>query len=852
MSRLIDFHHDDAVRLDMSGGKGASLAKSARDLPVPPGIIVTAEAYADLIADLRGQIRGILRDETLETAAAQVQDLLLSQPVDQRWVGEIEAAMASAGLAERAVAVRSSGTMEDLPGAAFAGQHDTYLGVRGAQEVARAVRRCYASLWNAHAMKYRDRLGLDHLQASMAVVVQQMVEVTADEAAGVAFSIDPVRGDLGTVLVNASYGLGETVVGGEAEVDEYRLDRDGGDEVEVRIARKPVALVVDAGTRDGEGGSAGDDGLGGGDGHGGVREVEVAPERVEAAAIEAPMRAQVAALAVRAEAHFGFPQDIEWAVSEGRLFLLQSRPVTRVAPRWTRDESAERYPTPVTPLTWDLVEEGFHRSLNHSFDLMGLPPFGDKWFAMKDFYIYGNQTAVELYSGRFPAALFQDVDSIRAELPEIARRFAWVQDLPVQWMRDLDTYLLGLGRLSHEPLRDKDLAGLWDLVRSISDLGTAYFLPNIAISLTQTTLYKGLLTLLSLGLPEGQAQPVFDQLLAQTDTKTGQVNDELWQLSRTIRTTPDLLEFLDGLSSAEGHMDELREQFPAFARELDEFLSRHGHRELDFDAYHPTWVGAPHIVVNQLRVLAHREEEGRASANQLRAQQAEVERQVLDAVPDDLRYFVQEVIRLARTYTALDDLEHYQTTRLTLPMRRALAELGARLVEAGHLDAADDVYFLHVDTIETAVRGGSAEALGRLRAEAQELRAGYEAAVDSEPDWVHGQAAADAPTEGGLTGTAGSPGQVEAEVYVVHSPDDFPRFPAGAILVARTTNPAWTALFYQAAGVITESGGALSHGAVTARELGIPAVMSIREATRRFTNGQRVRIDGSAGTVTEL
>ena len=832
MSRLIDFAHEDAVRLEVAGGKGASLAKSARDLPVPPGIIVTSEAYRDLLAPLRSQIRDILRNETVEAASVRVQELLGELAEDEAWVAEIDAALREAGLADRAVAVRSSGTMEDLPGAAFAGQHDTFLGERGAQAVADAVQRCYASLWNAHAMKYRERLGLDHLQASMAVVVQQMVEVSAEEAAGVAFSIDPVRGDLETVLINASYGLGETVVGGEAEVDEYRVSRAGSDEVDVRIASKPVALVVDA--------------------DGGTREVDVAPEAREQAALDAEARAQVAELAVRAEEHFGFPQDIEWAVSEGELFLLQSRPVTRVAPRWTRDESAERYPTPVTPLTWDLVEEGFHQSLNHSFELMGLPPFGDKWFAMKDFYIYGNQTAVELYAGRFPTALFQDADSIRTALPEIARRFAFVQELPVQWMRDLDTYLLGIGRLSHEPLEDKDLAGLWDLVRGISDLGTAYFLPNIAISLTQTTLYKGLLTLLSLGLPKGQAQAVFDQLLAQTDTKTGQVNDELWQLSRTIRSTPDLLEFLDGLDSAEGHMDELREQFPAFARELNAFLSRHGHRELDFDAYHPTWVGAPHIVVNQLRVLAHREEEGRASANQLRAQQAEVERQVLDAVPDDLRYFVQEVIRLARTYTALDDLEHYQTTRLTLPMRRALAELGARLVEAGHLDAADDVYFLHVDTIETAVRDGSAEALGRLRAEAQELRAGYEAAVDSEPDWVHGQAATDAPTEGGLTGTAGSPGQVEAEVYVVHSPDDFPRFPAGAILVARTTNPAWTALFYQAAGVITESGGALSHGAVTARELGIPAVMSIREATRRFTNGQRVRIDGSAGTVTEL
>ena len=294
-------------------------------------------------------------------------------------------------------------------------------------------------------MKYRDRLGLDHLQASMAVVVQRMVEVSAHEAAGVAFSIDPVRGDLTTVLVNAAFGLGETVVGGEAEVDEYLLSRDGAQEREVRVAHKPQALIVVA--------------------DGGTEEVAVDAALADRAAIEQADRTAVAQLAVRAEEHFGFPQDIEWAITGGELFLLQSRPVTRVAARWTRDESAERYPNPVTPLTWDLVEAGFHQSLNHSFQLMGLPPFGDKWFAMRDSFIYGNQTAVELYGGRFPVAMFRDADAIREALPEIARRYAWVQELPVQWMRDLDTYLLGIGRLNHEPFDDKDVAELWDHVR---------------------------------------------------------------------------------------------------------------------------------------------------------------------------------------------------------------------------------------------------------------------------------------------------------------------------------------------------------------------------------------------------
>src|SRR5699024_7875290 len=233
-------------------------------------------------------------ENTTEEASAQVQQLLLDMDLEDGWIEEIDAALHRAGLADHAVAVRSSGTMEDLPGAAFAGQHDTFLGERGAASVARAVQRCYSSLWNVHAMKYRDRLGLDHLQASMAVVVQQMVEVDAHEAAGVAFSIDPVRGDLSTVLVNAAYGLGETVVGGEAEVDEYLLSRDGA-EREIRVVAKPVALVVD--------------------GVSGTQEVTVDPTLAEVAAIDGDMRAEVARLAVQAEHHFGFPQDIEWAVS---------------------------------------------------------------------------------------------------------------------------------------------------------------------------------------------------------------------------------------------------------------------------------------------------------------------------------------------------------------------------------------------------------------------------------------------------------------------------------------------------------------------------------------------------------
>lgn len=886
MSLTLAFTDPLATALSTSGGKGASLAKSAQSLPVPGGFIVTAEAYAQFVAPLQDRITELL---DADTPAEAIGDLIRGTPVPDSWLAEFEVAATTAGLSDQAVAVRSSGTMEDLPGAAFAGQHDTYLGVRGTEPIAEAVRDCYASLWNPHAFRYRQQLGVAQLEAKMAVVVQLMVAVGAEEAAGVAFSVDPVRGNTDEVLVNAAFGLGETVVGGEEPVDEFRIARTDGAQLASEIADKPTALIMrelaaeentaTEGTVSADSGSDAHTDSGSDNAHGDARTtvVHLGEDQRTRPALSAEQAWAVAELSVRAEDHFGFPQDIEWAFSGDELFLLQSRPITRVAPRWTRDESAERFPTPVTPLTWDLVEAGFHHSLNHSFDLMGLPPFDDKWFVMRDFYIYGNQTAVDLYAGRLPTAMLSSVETITESLPEIASRFGWVQELPVQWMRDLDTYLMGIGRLSHEPLEDKSLAEVWDHVIAISDLGTEYFRPNIAISLTQRTLYGALSHMLEMALDKEQAQLVFERLLASTETKTSQVNAELWELSRTVRDDPELLSALRTHTGEEGPA--VLGDFPDFAGDFESFLAQHGHRELDFDAYHPTWVEAPHIVLDQIRLLADRAENPSADSDMERkVVQAETERAVVNAAPEKLRYLVQEVIRLARAYTALDDLEHYQTTRLTLPMRRALRELGRRLVDFGVLTDPIDVYFIDFEPLNEAIRaadasgtgadsarrdadgsddtaggqGSPAEALAGLTAIAEENRAGYREAVARTPEWEHGRVPEIGDDTDGeaIKGTAGSPGEVEGEVFVVQSPEDFSSFPDGAILVARTTNPAWTALFYQAGGVITESGGALSHGAVTARELGLPAVMAVREATSRFTSGQRVSVNGSNGTVT--
>ena len=415
-------------------------------------------------------------------------------------------------------------------------------------------------------------------------------------------------------------------------------------------------------------------------------------------------------------------------------------------------------------------------------------------------------------------------------------------------MNDLDHYLLELGRYNAIDYTGKTLVESWRILQDINDLGTAYFLPNIAISLTQTLLYRVLRHVLDL-LEPASAQDTFDRLISVVETKTGAVNRAMWQLSRRLRAHPELINTryhdAESLNTALDAYPDVRDDFARF-------LTQHGHREVDFDAYHPTWLEAPQTVFTQIQMMASQDDSARDEQywDKKSAMYAS-ERELLARAPAGLRFFLQELIRLARTYTALDDIEHYQTTRLTLPFRRAARAIGEHLVQQGALDEAMDIYFLPPAELEHAITSGDYH---NLRATAAREKTAYQDACARAPAWEYGAADSAPATDGTSSwqGLGGSPGSISGEVFIITDPAQFADFPQGAILVARTTNPAWTPLFYHAAGVITESGGPLSHGAVTARELGIPAVMGIRDACHRLTNGQRVKIDGGLGRVIVL
>jgi pyruvate,water dikinase len=268
-----------------------------------------------------------------------------------------------------------------------------------------------------------------------------------------------------------------------------------------------------------------------------------------------------------------------------------------------------------------------------------------------------------------------------------------------------------------------------------------------------------------------------------------------------------------------------------------------------------TWSEAPWIVLDNLRLILQGPMDWPPAEKErdlkIRAQQAEVT--LFAKLPANLHFFFHELLRLARAYTSLDDLEHYETTRLTPALRRGLRALGERLAQRGALAEPMDVFFAHQEQVERALTTDTPDAWKEFAAQVREQKAAYLADQARRPEWVLGQSEATAGAATGtgdvLTGLAGSPGVAEGPVYLVLTPDDFAKFPKGAVLVARTTNPTWTPLFYSAVAVVTESGGPLSHGAVTAREMRIPAVMSVKESLTRLQNGQRVRLDGAAGRV---
>ncbi|MFI6737498.1 PEP/pyruvate-binding domain-containing protein [Nonomuraea sp. NPDC050451] len=826
---------DERADLDRAGGKGASLARlAAAGLPVPPGFHVTTAAYRRFVAEHGLQERIVElaaaaspdRPETCDAAAEKISALFTEQPMPAEVAEAVAAAYGALGEDGPAVAVRSSATAEDLPEMSFAGQQETYLNIRGTPEVLDAVKRCWASLWTARAIGYRARQGIASDDVSLAVVVQELVPA---DAAGVLFTADPLTGARDRVMVNAAWGLGEAVVSGQVSPDTLVVAKAGGSVLRQDVSVKEVMTVRTAD---------------------GTREQPVPADLRERPVLDKEQAAGLARLAVGIEELYGQPMDIEWARHDGHLYILQARPITALPEarqvdwelpdpkgKYVRGSVAELLPEPLSPLFATLGLDAWKKATLEHYASVRLPYFAEP-FAVIGGYAYYNITYTAGMMARMAVA---QPRFLTFTLPKGLRT------APERFRKAHADYAAVAARRGAADVEAAPAGELLSGVREIVETAAHYYgaaqsgvLPAAYMSESMfTAAYK---------LVKRPGDPLPVTFLLGFEHKPLRAEKALYDLACWGREHPE---------------QDISGRFAAYLAEFGDTVY-----DLDFAKALPA--EDPEPLLQTLRFFQTGEAPSPHERQRVAVEAREHAMRRLEARRGPRAAFARRVLRWAQKMAPLRE-DALADVGLGWPAaRRALREIGRRLVAAGALADRDDVFWLRLDELEAAVGvldsgpGSPADS----RAVVAERRATWRAQKAIAPPHV-------LPADGGtkvlgidfsrllpghhddgssdvIKGVPGSPGRVTAPARIIHGPDEFDRMRPGDVLVARITTPAWTSLFALASAVVTDVGGPLSHSSIVAREYRIPAVLGTGAATGRLADGQKVVVDGDAGTVTPV
>jgi phosphohistidine swiveling domain-containing protein len=790
---LREFGRDD---LSAAGGKGANLGELIRaGLPVPDGFVITTAAYGAAIQPLDLRIPD--RPTADDGASIRAEIGAISMPFELR--AEIAAAYADLGAGP--VAVRSSATAEDLPGAAFAGQQDSYLNVIGEMELSDAVRRCWASLWTERAISYRARLGIESAEVRMAVVVQRMINA---EVAGVMFTADPVSGDRETIMIDASSGLGEAVVSGQVTPDHYLLDDQG----QVREFHP-----------------------------GDADRTQRLPDRV---------LAELSRLGLAVGRHFGRPQDIEWAYAEKQVWLLQARAMTALPPPPVTLNAPQRM---LGSMLLDYVP-----IRPYPIDMSTWVPYGPAGLMAK---VTGRFGIRDAFQGFLPEDEYGVVDRFVPVAPRptlgvlrapwrivtLARRYdpgRWTDDARftefLSAVRDLA--VRDLTTMPWPQLKAMPRQAL-ALVKPIGELRIDY-LPRTGLGLLRLLIVLRLL----------RRTALLGDLIAGAPTRTTDANRALEALAARARDDSQLREAISKLDP------KALSTFPEFEAEFNAYLADYGHRETVTPVLvtPPTQSEAPETVLGLINVLAA--EPPRPPEHIDRAL-SELLKHPLLRGSRQRQARIKRWVQAARTGMAFREDSHFYFLMPLPILRRSLLEMGRRLCEVGILGTPEDVFHLRLEELEAIQDPATLSSTRSGRSEAEKLRAAVRTRSARREELAGVRlidpAAVFPRRDSGdalITGTPASSGSATGPVSVIRGPNEFSRLTPGDVLVCPYTNPSWTTLFQRAAAVVVDSGGPGSHAAIVAREYGIPAVMGTGIGTRTLTDGQLVTVNGSSGRVT--
>lgn len=885
---VMHFNEVDRTNLSEVGGKGANLGEMAKaGFPIPPGFCITTSAYRDFIAassemdrffDLLDQLKPD-QPEEITKLGKLIREHLLTIPISQTIKLSILDAWKVLG-EEKAYAVRSSATAEDLPTASFAGQQETYLNVKGIDQLLQAVRKCWSSLFTDRAIIYRIKSGFGHRSVYLSVVVQQMI---FPEVSGLMFTVDPVTGHRNTISIDASFGLGEALVSGTVSADSYQVLK--GKIIKKQIAEKKIAIYPIT--------------------EGGTITRELAPELQKKQALSDDKILELARLGQEIEKHYCSEQDIEWCLAGDKFYILQSRPITSLYP---------------IPKVYDnklhvFLSVAHLQMMTDAMKPMGISVFRGIFPFGKDSVSFPNPVITEAGD-----RLFFDVTPLLYNKTS-QRYFIWRISIVDELMRDALVKIVSSEIFRQEAKANKDtmkqvfklfkpmlplyLKGIPVIVDNlfflepsgIIERATApleHIIDKYRYSLMQVSglerikkvqesmgkllqelngsMMYVLLSFIVLPIANrlarlwlGEDLDVGTLSKSSPGNVTGEMGLMIGDLADTARKYPEVIDYLkraedrtfyQGLSKVKGG--------DIFRTELDRFMELYGMRcPGEIDISNIRWWESPTLLVPSIinHIKSNAPGEHRDRFRQGRKEAQEAIQKLLDRIGNTpggsfKARLMSRLLFIYRNSTGLREFPKYVIIRFFDIYRQAILAEARVLHQRGILEREEDVFYLYLDELIALLEKRFNEDLkelieSRKRAYEQYQKMTPPRVMTSEGEVITGVRSDVGAPKGALIGTPVSAGVAEGYVKVILKPEAA-KLNKGDILVAPFTDPGWTPLFYSVEALVVEIGGIMTHGSVIAREYGIPAVVGIENATKILKDGQYVRVDGTRGFVQVL
>ena len=866
---ILNFNEIDKTNIMTVGGKGANLGELSRidGIKVPDGFCVTTEAYrksienSDELEVLIEKLTELKSDdrEQISQISKSVRSVIENLKMETDIQSEITNVLDKHGDNE-AYAIRSSATAEDLPNASFAGQQDTYLNIRGKDEIIRHIIKCWASLFTDRAVTYRIQNGFDHKKVLLSVVVQMMV---ISEASGIMFTADPMTSDRKTLTIDAGFGLGEALVSGLVNPDIYKV-------VDGRITNKNI------GTKEMEIRT---------DQSGGTQEVDIEKDRQKKQVLEDEQIQKLAAMGKKIESYYGSPQDIEWCLFNKEFYIVQSRSITTLFP---------------LPEVEDSRSPRVYMSIGHTQMMTdAIKPLGMSFFEMI------SEVSMEKIGGRIFTDITHDLSStigrsrlimasgkqdplIQSAIKNLIEDKNFMASLP-KGKRNIQGGIFTLGSIletikvnrKNEPSIIKDLINEFEsdvviLDKQLSKLSGSQALEFIVndrdklLCMAYNPKMLGAIIaaiLVNDSINKKVEKFIGDKNVADTLTKslnhnvTTEMGLALCDVADIIRKYPEVLEYISQNPTDEKFFEEM-EKLPGgneTSEAFREFLSKYGMRcpgEIDItkERFEEKPTQLIPIILNNIRVLKPNEHRIRFQAGRQEAKDKEEE--IINRVknlPGGSKKVekIEKSISLLRNFIGCREDPKYYIVRRYQVYKKVLMKEAHQLLEKGIIKSAEDIFYLYLDELIDVVRTNNLD-----YSIIEERRENYVRYEKLTPPRVFTSEGFVPPSsfatgnlpKGAISGIPVSTGIVEGRARVVLSVDNA-KLDEGDILVTQFTDPSWTPLFVTIKGLVTEVGGFTTHGAVITREYGLPGVVGVENATKLIKDGQKIRVNGTEGYV---